>query len=456
MSTGPDVKIHWLELPRETKQPKEALGTSWLWEVFQSFLKKSDVEKRGFLKFFVTTHPSLVKDFQILVKRHFDEINALSTSESLPNTNLQEFERIQTLFRDVVNSIVDGKNIPEQDYETFQDADWKTFSRLLFWNQWWSIVEKVKEFVRTVDLKIFSWRPKKEQLQILTQWMWKENMEILIKTGASTTIVGKVLFLDSLVKHLLKDSPAKDALSFKDVLAGEEPIPSKEELLALSILSERAYDRKTDFKDDEKKILNGYEIITQIDERNWFSATIFKSKTSQEIIVAIRWSDQPIDWIGSNIPIWLKLTPAQLPSLQRLLDMLSTKYKNLVDGKDIKIVWHSLGGALAEYVGTTKIKLKKNLKVVAAYNIDGPGIESVFTQRNTIPVYDVMNRDLVASIGTHIWTIVWVSTSWTDSHSLNTVQGGITWWSIVQVDVPTIKQSITRAKEPLNIPWQFT
>ncbi len=134
-------------------------------------------------------------------------------------------------------------------------------------------------------------------------------------------------------------------------------------------------------KDDNKKILENatkqYEIIWQFkDEHSWFAATILENRSSKDITISIRWSDDITDWVFSNLQIWLgmawikEFVPRQLETLKKFIKQVESAYWKQFGWKKITIVWHSLWWSLSELVDTLNTKLN----IEKCFNFNWPWV----------------------------------------------------------------------------------
>ena len=121
-----------------------------------------------------------------------------------------------------------------------------------------------------------------------------------------------------------------------------------------------------------------------------FAAVAYKNNITNEIVIAFRGTDSPMDILISDSQIAFNLTPQQATAAVNFYE------KVLQENPDssISITGHSLGGALAQYVAS--------LKHVPATTFNAPGV-NIPTGGTSENIINYVNmNDFIGCLNTHI------------------------------------------------------
>lgn len=116
----------------------------------------------------------------------------------------------------------------------------------------------------------------------------------------------------------------------------------------------------------------------------------------EQVVIAYRGSDSDLDWGISDLQIALGQIPAQASAADQFYWLVRGLY-GMSNGSNISITGHSLGGALAQIVGSEE----NNYTVT----FNAPGMANQAAPYGSTNVLNYVNmNDFIGSYGTHVGT----------------------------------------------------
>jgi hypothetical protein len=280
-------------------------------------------------------------------------------------------------------------------------------------------------------------------------WEWKKI--ILASSGTETLRQDPTTF-----KQIMKTKYPWLPLEFHHLWQNGTNEQKNLELLEASykVVQLQQQKERTERLAQNADVLNNFVPLTRDSNfTSGFSASAFQNTRSGEIIISVRWTDglfplNPDLW-WNDLIIWLSkvfkdMRPTQLSDLRKFIKNFSEQFAWKIAQNKITIVWHSLGGNLAEYTSTSAVKLPDNMRGrTRSINFNWPGTNNGSVTQ-TAPSFRISNTDGIGNFWKPIWYQIATETtaSGIGKHYIDTVQSGIA-KQTASINVPLI-QSILK------------